>query len=121
MDGRNEAIAWAVLATPEGTGAAEAMTAARAVCAEAPQLVSVGTISSTSPHPTETNIVFLLDTLELYTARRRLKAAQSKLRSAGSLAADERRALAIQATQDAARIRTLEKAVGDIADPFRNA
>ena len=121
VDGRNEAIAWAVLATPEGTGAAEAMTAARAVCAEAPQLVSVGTISSTSPHPTETNIVFLLDTLELYTARRRLKAAQSKLRSAGSLAADERRALAIQATQDAARIRTLEKAVGDIADPFRNA
>lgn len=121
VDARNETIAWAVLATPEGTGAAEAMAAARAVCAEAPQLVSVGTISSTSPHPTETNIVFLLDTLELYTARRRLKAAQSRLRSGASLAAEERRALAIQATQDAARIRTLEKAVGDIADPFRNA
>ena len=63
----------------------------------------------------------MLDTLELYTARRRLKSAQSKLRSASALAAEERRALAIQATQDAARIRTLEKAVGDIADPFRNA
>ncbi len=119
VDARNETIAWAVLATPEGTGAAEVMAAARAVCPEAAELVSAGMISSTSKHPTETNIGFLLDTLELYTARRRMKAAQGRLRSDSSLGSDERRALAIQATQDAARIRELERAVEGIADPFR--
>ncbi len=119
VDARNEAIAWAVLATPEGTSAADAMAAARAVCDEAPQLVSVGTISSTSAHPTETNIVFLLDTLELYTTRRRMRAAQGHLRSDRSLTVEDRRALAIQATQDAARIRELERAVEGVADPFR--
>lgn len=76
-------------------------------------------ISATSRHPTETNIAFLLDTLELYTARRRMKAAQSRLRSNSSLSSDERRELAIQATRDAARIRELERAVEGIADPFR--
>lgn len=119
VDGRNEAIAWSVLATPEGTTAAEAMDAARTVCPEAAHLVSTGTISSTSRHPTETNIGFLLDTLELYTVRRRLKNAQSRLRSDAGLGTDERRELAIQATRDAARIRELEKVVSDIADPFK--
>lgn len=119
VDSRNETIAWSVLATPEGTGAAEVMSAARAVCPEAAQLVSAGMISATSRHPTETNIAFLLDTLELYTARRRMKAAQSRLRSNSSLSSDERRELAIQATRDAARIRELERAVEGIADPFR--
>ncbi len=119
VDGRNEAIAWSVLATPEGTSAAEVMAAARAVCPEVAQLVATGTISSTSQHPTETNIGFLLDTLELYTVRRRVKNAQSRLRSDSTLAAEERRELAIQATQDAARIRELEKVVSDIADPFK--
>lgn len=119
VDARNETIAWSVLATPEGTSSAEVMSAARAVCPEAAQLVSAGMISSTSRHPTETNIGFLLDTLELYTARRRMKAAQARLRSDSSLSSDERRDLAIQATRDAVRIRDLERAVEGIADPFR--
>ena len=119
VDGRNEAIAWSVLATPEGTTAADVMAAARAVCPDAARLVSAGTISATSQHPTETNIVFLLDTLELYTARRRIRSAQARLRSDHALTSDERRELAIQASQDAARIRELEKRVEGIADPFR--
>lgn len=120
VDGRDEAIAWSILATPEGTTSADAMAAARAVCPEAARLVSVGVISSTSRHPTETNIGFLLDTLELYTTRRRMKAAQARLRSGGAATSEERRSLAIQATRDAARIRELERAVEGIADPFRS-
>lgn len=119
VDSRHETIAWAILATPEGTSASNAMSAARAVCAEAAQLVGAGMISATSAHPTETNITFLLDTLELYTVRRRMKSAQSRLRSDTSLGADDRRALTIQASQDAVRIRELERAVEGIADPFR--
>ena len=119
VDARSETIAWSVLATPEGTTAADAMAAARTVCPEAAQLVSAGTISSTSQHPTETNITFLLDTLELYTARRRMRSVQARLRTDHSLSSDERRDLAIQASQDAARIRDLEKRVEGVADPFR--
>ena len=119
VDDRDQAIAWAVLATPEGAGAADAMNAARAVCPEAAQLVSAGTISTTSAHPTETNVAFILDTLELYTVKRRMAAARSRLRSDSSLSAEERRNLAIQASQDVARVRQLERAVEGVADPFR--
>lgn len=119
VDPRHEAIAWAVLATPEGTPVAEVMDAVRAVCPEAPQLVSAGTIDTTSKHPTETNIVFLLDTLELYTIRRRMRASQARLRTDRSMTSEERRDLAIRATRDAARARELERAVEGVADPFR--
>ena len=119
VDARSETIAWSILATPEGTAPADAMAAARAVCPEAAQLVGSGLLSATSKHPTETNIEFLLDTLELYTTRRRMKTAQARLRSNRSMSSDERRELAIQATRDAARIRELEQAVEGIADPFR--
>lgn len=119
VDPRGEAIAWAVLATPEGTAVADVMAAVRAVCPEAPQLVSAGTIAATSAHPTETNIEFLLDTLELYTARRRMRSMQARLRSDRSLTPEERREMAIQASRDAARVRELERAVEGVADPFR--
>ena len=119
VDSRHEAIAWAVLATPEGAGPAEVMDAARAVCEDAASLVSAGTIGVTSEHPTETNIVFLLDTLELNTLRRRMRTAQARLRSDSGMDAATRRELAIQATQDAARARELASAVEGVADPFR--
>ena len=119
VDARHEAIAWAVLATPEGSGPAEVMDAARAVCEDAASLVSAGTIGVTSEHPTETNIVFMLDTLELNTLRRRMRTAQARLRSDSGMDAAMRRELAIQATRDAARARELASAVEGVADPFR--
>ena len=73
------------------------MDAARSVCPEAATLVSAGRISATSKHPTETNIVFMLDTLELYTIKRRMRAAQAKLRQDRSLDDEARRALTMQA------------------------
>ena len=119
IDPRNETIAWAVLATPEGTPVPEVMNSVRSVCPEASKLVSAGTIDATSAHPTETNIEFLLDTLELYTIRRRMRAAQARLRTDRTLSAEERRDMTIKATQDAARVRELERAVEGVADPFR--
>ena len=121
VDSRHETIAWAVLATPEGTPPAEVMAAARAVCPEADSLVGVGSISVTSAHPEQTNIEFLLDTLELSTIRRRIRAAEARLRPEGGLSSEERRALTIQTTQDVARARELERAVSGVADPFRVA
>ncbi|WP_229254278.1 hypothetical protein [Collinsella ihumii] len=108
-----------MLATPEGTPVPEVMNSVRSVCPEASKLVSAGTIDATSAHPTETNIEFLLDTLELYTIRRRMRAAQARLRTDRALSAEERRDMTIKATQDAARVRELERAVEGVADPFR--
>ena len=119
VDPRHESIAWAVLATPPGTDPAACMDAARAVCPEAASLVSAGRISSTSKHPTETNIVFMLDTLELYTIKRRMRAAQAKLRQDRSLDDEARRVLTMQAMQDSQRQRELQKSIGGVADPFR--
>ncbi len=119
VDLRHESIAWAVLATPPGTDPAACMDAARAVCPEAASLVSAGRISATSKHPTETNIVFMLDTLELYTIKRRMRAAQAKLRQDRSLDDEARRVLTMQAVQDSQRQRELQKSIGGVADPFR--
>ena len=119
VDPRHESIAWAVLATPPGTDPAACMDAARSVCPEAATLVSAGRISATSKHPTETNIVFMLDTLELYTIKRRMRAAQAKLRQDRSLDDEARRALTMQAMQDSQRQRELQKSIGGVADPFR--
>lgn len=118
VDPRNEAVAWAVLATPEGSTAQECMAAARAVCPDAAEIVSAGVIEVTSGHPTETNIAFLLDTLELYAAQRRLRAAQAKLRRSHELSPEERRELASSAAREVARIRELERATASVADPF---
>lgn len=118
VDPRHEAIAWAVLATPEGTQPVDAMDAARAVCPEAAELVSSGRIGATSAHPTEVNIKFLLDTLELFTVRRRLKTAQGRLRQGSGLSPEERRELTIEASQGAARKRALERELEGVADPF---
>ena len=119
VDPRHESIAWAVLATPPGTDPAACMDAARSVCPDAATLVSAGRISATSKHPTETNIVFMLDTLELYTIKRRMRAAQAKLRQDRSLDDGARRALTVQAAQDSQRQRELQKSIGGVADPFR--
>lgn len=120
VEPRNEAIAWAVLSTPEGTDGAGAMEAARAVCPEAAELVSSGTLEATSAHPTTTNVKFLLDTLELYTVNRRMRSTQAKIRSGRVSDAGERRELTIQATRDAARARELARELEGVADPFRN-
>lgn len=119
VDPRHESIAWAVLATPPRTDPAACMDAARSVCPDAATLVSAGRISATSKHPTETNIVFMLDTLELYTIKRRMRAAQAKLRQDRSLDDEARRALTVQAAQDSQRQRELQKSIGGVADPFR--
>ena len=63
--------------------------------------------------------MFMLDTLELYTNKRRMRAAQAKLRQDRSLDDGARRALTVQAAQDSQRQRELQKSIGGVADPFR--
>ncbi|QWT16963.1 DNA primase [Collinsella sp. zg1085] len=119
IDTRSEAIAWAVLATPEGSSVADVMQAVRLVCPQVVELAGTGTLGTTSAHPTDTTIAFLLDTLEMYTVKRHLKSIQAQLRSNQVASVDERRTLTIQATQEARRLRELEQSVEGVANPFR--
>lgn len=119
MDERNAVIAFAVLGTPAGSTPQQVMDAVRRACPEAPTLVGAGTLDVTSSHPTQTNIEFLLDTLELLTLKRRMGYAKARLRSDKGLSAEDRRSLFIQATQDSARVRELAQAVESVANPFR--
>lgn len=51
----------------------------------------------------------MLDTLELYTIKRRMRAAQAKLRQDRSLDDEDRRVLTVQAVQDSQRQRRAPK------------
>lgn len=118
VDQRHQTIAWAVLATPEGTAPQDVMSAVRSLCPDADSLVGAGSLSVTSSFSTDVNVKFLLDTLELLTVRRRLKAVQAKLRSNTTSDPSERRLLTIDATKAAARLHELEKELEGVADPF---
>ena len=60
-----------------------------------------------------------METIEIYTIKRRMRAAQAKLRQDRSLDDEARRALTVQAAQDSQRQRELQKSIGGVADPFR--
>ena len=61
----------------------------------------------------------LLDAVKDADEIARMRAAQARLRSDRSLSSEERRDMTIRATQDAARVRELERSVEGVADPFR--
>ena len=57
-DARHQAIAWAILATPEGTPAAEAVSVAARACPDAPRILSSSSFSSTSSWDAAQNVEF---------------------------------------------------------------
>ena len=79
----------------------------------------MGTIEATSSHPTATNIEFLLNSLELFSAQRAMQRAQAKLRTSVSLTDEERKSLTIEVVNTVAKVQKLQKCLGDVADPFK--
>lgn len=83
-DTRNEAIAWSILATPEGTSPADAVAAATAVVADAPSILSAGRVASEPGVSNEAKAAFVLDTVELYSTRRKIQELRARMRSEAS-------------------------------------
>lgn len=77
---RHEAIAWAILATPEGTSPADAVRAATQVVADAPQVLSSGEVASVEGDE-QGKVLFVLDTVELYSTRRKIQELRSRMRA----------------------------------------
>lgn len=84
VDERHEAIAWAILATPEDASPADAVAAATSVVADAPMILSEGRIASVEGASDEAKAEFVLDTVDLYSTRRKIQDLRSRMRSDAS-------------------------------------
>ncbi len=80
-DARHESMAWAMLATPEGTTPAGAVAAASAVVPEAPRILASGQLVYQQGMTADQKVDFLLDTVDLYSTRRKIREIRSKLRA----------------------------------------
>ena len=88
-DERHEAMSWAMLSTPEGTPPAEVVAAASAVVPEAPVILSGGRVMGDDALPDQKKLELIVDTAELSSCRRRVRAIRSRLRSLPSGAESE--------------------------------
>ena len=82
-DARHEAIAWAILATPEGTSPADAVLAAVRACPDAPRILSSGAFALTSSWDDQKNVEFIVNEAEIRSIDRRIAQLTSALESAG--------------------------------------
>lgn len=114
-DSRHEALAWAMLATPEGTSPADVVAAAQGVVPEAAQILAGGRIALIEEMSTEQKVSFLLDTVELASRRREVQRIRGRLRALSSQPVDtDTQELFREATSLQKRIGELEKRLPSI-------
>lgn len=89
-DARHQTIAWAILATPQGTTPAQAVNAATRACPDAPRLLSSGGFAATSAWDTSKNIEFVVSEAEIRSIERRM--AQLTTQLSGNLTQEQSRA-----------------------------
>lgn len=115
-DGRHEGMAWAMLATPEGTAPADVVAAATAVEPEAPQILSSGRVVSSPGMDSREKVAFLVDSVELYSCKRRVREIKARLRQAGDAGGQDAEALFEQATSLQKRINELTKKLSAVVE-----
>ena len=111
-DPRHEAIAWAILATPETSSAAEVVAAATAVEPNAPQILSSGHLAYTSSLKVGDSVEFLLCTCELFSLRRSIRQIRATLQS--SIDAAKSLELLGQASEMQKRVNELSRQLKDM-------
>ena len=109
-DSRNEIVAWAMLATPEGTSPAGVVAAAESVVPESSRILAGGRIAMLEGMTLEQKVAFLLDLVELASCRREVTQIRGRLRALGSApVGEDTQALFKRATDLQKRIGELEK------------
>ena len=83
-DARHQTIAWAILATPEGTSPADAVVAARRACPDAPRILPSGAFAATSSWDVEKNVEFVVNEAEIRSIDRRVATLTARLQASGS-------------------------------------
>ncbi len=79
-DRRHEALAWAMLATPKGSSPAEVVQAAQNVVPEATSILASGRMAYDSSLERSRQVEFLLDTVELYSIKQRIRELRARMR-----------------------------------------
>lgn len=80
-DARHQTMAWAMLATPEGATPAQVVAAAEAVEPNAAAILSSGRVISEGNSDTRRSLEFIVDTVDYYSVKRKLREIRSNLRS----------------------------------------
>ena len=114
-DPRHETIAWAILATPDGSSPIDALDAACAVVPEAVDILTSGTLEATSELSEDKKMAVLLDSLELASTNKRIRELQGRLRLGGAtMGANEVEAVFSEATELQRRANELTKKLSSV-------
>lgn len=113
-DARHEAMAWAILSTPEGTTPAAAVAAASSVVPEAPSILSGGRVMGDDELSDAEKLDFIVDTAELCSCRRRIRQIRAAL-SSSSRPDEESQALFREATELQRRVNELVRALSSVS------
>ncbi|WP_028264186.1 DNA primase [Atopobium fossor] len=117
-DSRHEAIAWAMLATPVHTAATQVVAAAQTAVPEAGQILSAGRMSRVWKGSESSKLTFLLNQVELFSTKRRIREIRSKLR--GAEINEETEKLFREATQLQQHVNELNKTLSSLLSPDNN-
>ncbi|MDO4796657.1 MAG: DNA primase [Coriobacteriales bacterium] len=79
-DGRHEAMAWAMLATPDDATPDQLVQAAMAVVDDAAHILASGEVVSTQDMDDAQKVAFVLDVVELYSTRRQIRELRALMR-----------------------------------------
>ena len=104
-DSRNEAMAWAMLSTPDGATSADMVAAAQAVEPDAPRVLSGGRVINEEGMSDERKASIIVDRLEACSCERRVKRIIGRMNSAPE---EEQSALLAEATGLQARVNELQ-------------
>lgn len=80
VDGRHESMAWAMLATPQGTSSHDVIAAAEAVEPDALQVLSAGKVFSAEGMNEQEKLNLIVDTLEFFSLKRQIRVLRLKMR-----------------------------------------
>ena len=80
VDSRHESMAWAMLATPQGTSSHDVIAAAESVEPDALQVLSAGKVFSAEGMNEQEKLNLIVDTLEFFSLKRQIRALRLKMR-----------------------------------------
>ena len=114
-DARHEAMAWAMLSTPEGASPAEVVAAASAVVPEAPRILSGGRVMSDGELSDSEKLDLIVDTAEFCSCRRRVRQIRAQLSGSGTPDEDSER-LFREATVLQRRVAELSREISSVSE-----
>ncbi len=117
-DARDQAIAWAILALPDGTGAADAVRAAEGVVPDAGRLIASGQGMESSSDEPEKAMEFLLDNVEYHSVRRKIRTIRARLNA--QVTSEEATALFREATELQKRANQLGDSIASMVEVTKN-